>query len=306
MSFAKLQTRAQHANKMLRDHLLVAQVPPAQAETLRQWSYRIPRDGISQVAAATTRRSRYPLSAHAADDPFSFNSEVFDPPRTEPAPPVQAQRSDFQLKSLGEILYPWAIAAIDNWFAREQADLLAYAANPAARCRTNKPLVMEDGFFPRARGLFWDLSCDLPRLVHSDVPCMPRLNAKAIRAAAVPDCPNQELLDGIQHGVRMPADHQMCIVLLPNFISLASCMPQHDADIAHMEAEGMLSVHASLQFVPCVLLPQGSTGKTHEPDKRRHITDAGAPRASLVSRVGTAIVPINDGVHTPRDDCSWP
>jgi hypothetical protein len=158
MSFAELQTHAQHANEMLRVHLLAARVSPAHADTLRHWSYRIPRGGISQAAAATTRRSRYPLQADAADDPFGFNTEIFDPPRTAPAPPVPAQQSDFQPSSLNEILYQWAIAANDNWFASEQANLLAYAANPAARRRTNKPLVIDqDGFFPRARDLFWNL-----------------------------------------------------------------------------------------------------------------------------------------------------
>jgi hypothetical protein len=55
MSFAELRGRARHANEILRSHLLAAEVPPAQAETLRQWSYWIPLDGISQATAATTR-----------------------------------------------------------------------------------------------------------------------------------------------------------------------------------------------------------------------------------------------------------
>jgi hypothetical protein len=127
-----------------------------------------------------------------------------------------------------------------------------------------------------------------------------------MRAAAGPHYPDKELLDGIQHGVRMPAGHQMFIVLLPNLISIANGMPQHHANIARMETERMLSVHASLPFVPGVLLPQGSTGKAHEPGKRRRITGAVAPWLPLVSCAGTAIVPINVSVHVLRDDGSAP
>jgi hypothetical protein len=96
-TFAELLTRAQHANEILRVHFLAAKVSPARAETLRQWSYRILRNGISQAIAATTRRGRYLLPADAADDPFNFNSEMFDAPRTVPALPVP---SDFRTSSI--------------------------------------------------------------------------------------------------------------------------------------------------------------------------------------------------------------
>jgi hypothetical protein len=104
----------------------------------------------------------------------------------------------------------------------------------------------------------------------------------------------------------MPAGHQLCIVLLPNLISVGACMPQHHADIARMEADRILSVHASMPFNPGVILPQGSIGKIHEPDKRRRITDAGAPRAPLTSRLGTAVASINVSVLTLHKDGSSP
>jgi hypothetical protein len=134
-----------------------------------------------------------------------------------------------------------------------------------------------------------------------DAPCTTSLNAEAISAAAGPAYQDQELLDGIQYGVRMRAEHQLCIVLLPNLISIGSAgTPQHHADVTRMEADRILSVHASMSFIPGVIIPQGSIGKIHEPDKRRRITDAGAPRAPLTSGMGTAIVPINVGVLIPR------
>jgi hypothetical protein len=57
-SFAKLRSCARHASEILRGHLLTAEVSPAHAETLRQWSYRIPLDCISQATAATTPRQQ--------------------------------------------------------------------------------------------------------------------------------------------------------------------------------------------------------------------------------------------------------
>jgi hypothetical protein len=283
-------------------------VPPLHRETLRQWAYRVPHDGISQAVAATTRRSRFPLQDGAADDPFNFNSKYFDPPLTRPAPPVPAQQSDFRPSSIKDILHLWAISAIDEWFAREEADLQRYVADPASRRRTNKPLVIDqDGFKPRAQGLFWDLRSAVRQLMRRDAPGTTSLSADAIRAAVGPAYLDQELLNCIQYGVRMPAEHQLCIVLLPNLISIGGAgMPQHHADVTRMEADRILSVHASMPFIPGVILPQGSNGKIHEPDRRRRITDAGVPRAPLTSSVGTAIVPINVSVLIPRADGSSP
>jgi hypothetical protein len=142
--------------------------------------------------------------------------------------------------------------------------------------------------------------------MRSDAPGVISLNADAIRAAAGPAYPDQDLLDGIQHGVRMPAAHQLCVVLLPNLILIGCAgMPQHHAVVKRMKADRIVSVHASMPFIPGVVLPQGSIGKMHEPEKRRRITYAGAPRAPLTSCMGMAIVPINVSVLTPRaDGCS--
>jgi hypothetical protein len=206
LTFYELSCRAQHANEILHAHLLAVEVAPKHKETLRQWADRVPRDGVSQAVSATTRRSRFPLHDNAADDTFNFNSEYFDPPLMQPAPQVPAQRSDFRPSSIKDILYQWAISAIDEWFAREEIDLQRYAADPAVRRRTNTLLVIDqDGFKPRAQGLFWDLRGAVPQLMRRDAPCVISLNADAVRAAAGPAYPDQELLDGIQHGVRMPA-----------------------------------------------------------------------------------------------------
>jgi hypothetical protein len=131
---------------------------------------------------------------------------------------------------------------------------------------------------------------------------VPHLNAAAILAAAGADYPDRELLDAIQHGVHMPTDFQMLIVLNPGLLSLADGMPQLAADVARVEAAGMLTVHTFLPFVPGVLFPQGTTGKQNEQTLRRRIMDAGAPRAPLTSRDGTEVVPINEGVRTPLLD----
>jgi hypothetical protein len=160
---------------------------------------------------------------------------------------VPAQRSEFHPSSIKDILHSWAISAIDEWFAREQTDLRLYAVDPAARRRTNTQLVIDqDGFKPRAQGLFWDLRVAMSQLMRRDAPGVISLNADAVRAAAGPAYPDQELLDGIQHGVRMPAAHQLCVMLLPNLISIGGAGTlQHHADVTRMEAVRILSVHTS-------------------------------------------------------------
>jgi hypothetical protein len=226
---------------------------------LGDWADRIPRD-IPQAAAATTQRAQFPLRDDAADEPFAFNSKHFDPPHTRQAPPVVAQDCAFQPDSIHDVLHPWAFHKIRKWLEREENDLRRYAADPAECRRTNTPVVIDqDGFTEAGKGKHWDLRGDKPRLLRRDAPGSISLNASAIRAAAGPAYPDQELLYGIDHGIRMPAEHQMCIVLLPNLISVGGAdMHEHHVDVARMETAGILSVHEHLPFIPGVILPQGS------------------------------------------------
>jgi hypothetical protein len=116
-----------------------------------------------------------------------------------------------------------------------------------------------------------------------------------------PEYPDKELLDGIAHGIRMPADDQMLIVLNPGLLSLAGNLRTYDADIARMEADGMLLAWRFLLYVPCVLLPQGTVLKAPTGACRR-ITDAGAPRSQIFSDDGTEVLSINAAVRLPGDD----
>jgi hypothetical protein len=198
---------------------------------LKRWASRIPRTGIPPAVAATTRRLRYLLVADAADQPFFFNSKKFDMPHTTAAPAIPTQVSGFHPASLDEILYPWAIASIRSWFACELADLKDYAQDPPARCWTNKPLLIDQ------EASFWDLQESPPCLMRRDTADTPRLNASAVRAAAGPDYPDQELLDCIEFGVHMHA----------------CCSP---------------AVHRAAAQPPF-------TRRRHEPYRRRHRPDGG-------------------------------
>jgi hypothetical protein len=263
----------------------------------------VPVVGLPPDATSSSCSGRFDLPESIARRPFLFHAARFDPPSTVAAPPIPEQASDYQPASVRDILTPEALREIYHRFRRELVDLLAYSQDPPRRQRTNKPLVIDQsGFLTPARGLFWDLTTSPPSLMQRSRSAVPRLNAAAILAAAGADYPDRELLDAIQHGVLMPTDFQMLIVLNPCLLSLADGMPQIAADVARMEAAGMLTVHTFIPFVQGVLLPQGTTGKQNEPTLRRRITDAGAPRAPLTSRDGTEVVPINEGVRTPLPD----
>jgi hypothetical protein len=202
-----------------------------------------------------------------------------------------------------DILTAGALEQIHRWFGREVRDLRGYSEDPQRTLRSNKPLVIDQsGFVKEARGSFWDLTTEQLSLMWRHLSCTPRLNASAILAAAGADYPDKELLDGVAHGVRMPADDQMLIVLNPGLLSLAGHLWTYGADITRMEADGMLLVCLFLPYVQCVLLPQGTFGKAHDEEARRRITDAGAPRAPLVARDGTVVISINDAVRLPDKD----
>jgi hypothetical protein len=128
------------------------------------------------------------------------------------------------------------VAKIRAWLQRELADLTAYSQDLPVQLHRNKPLVIDQtGFFPAARGLFWDLRGPRQILMRCHDAGILSLNAAAIRAAVSPDYPNQELLDCITFGVRMQAAHQYLVVLLSNLLSLADGLNQFTADITRME-----------------------------------------------------------------------
>jgi hypothetical protein len=301
-SMAQLWRDGCTANALLRDHFNHAVGPPGNPNLFKEWAMRVPVVGLPPDTSSASCSGRFDLPYSIARRPFLFHAARFDPPNTVAAPPIPAQVSDYRPASV-DILTLEALREMYHWFRRELNDLLAYSQDPPRRHSTNKPLVIDQsGFLAPARGLFWDLTTNPPSLMRRDRSAAPRLNAAAILAAAGADYPDKELLDAIQHGVCMPTDFQLLIVLNPGVLSLADGMPQIAADIARMEAAGMLTVHTFLPFVPGVLLPQGTTGKQNKPTLRRRITDAGAPRAPLTSRDGTEVVPFNEGVRVPLPD----
>jgi hypothetical protein len=291
------------ANALLSDHFDNAIRPPGNLDLFKEWAMCVPAAGLPPNASSTSCTGRFYLPNSTARRPFLFNSKRFDQPSTAAAPPIQEQVSDYHQASVHDILTQEALREIYHWFRRELNDLLACLQDRPHRHCTNKVLVIDQsGFLPQARGLFWDLTTDPQSLMRRSHSAVPRLIAAAILAAAGADYPDKELLYAIQHGVCMPTDFQLLNVLNPCLLSLAYSMPQIAADIARMEAGGMLTVHTFLQFVQGVLLPQGTTGKQNEQTQRCLITDAGAPRAPLTSRDGTQVVPINDCVRVPLPD----
>jgi hypothetical protein len=300
---AQLVRDAEQANALLRKHCERTPCPAWQPDLFTSWGERVPAVGIPADVGATSCREQLDLSEDAVRLPFCFSSPEFWPPRSAAAPPVPAQRSTYKPASVRDILTAEALEQIYQWFRGELNDLRGYSEDPPRKHRSNKPLVIDqNGFVKEARGSFWDLTTKPPSLMQRQLPGKQRLNVAAILATAGADYPDKELLDGIAHGVRMPTDNQMLIVLNPGLFSLAGHLRTYSANIARMAADGMLKVCRFLPYVPCVLLPQGTVWKAHDEEARRRTTDAGAPRAPLVAHDGKRVVSINDGVRLPDKD----
>lgn len=148
-----------------------------------------------------------------------------------------------------------------------------------------------------ARGVVWDcrLAC-----------CEP------LRFRAIPDSgldrrlmrrlwrriPDQALLSYLLEGVRLEADVELQIVLVPHLTSLPLGFASVEKEIRRLQQLTWYDFFRDIPFIPMYINGQGAVARKLEPaDRFRRSTEGGGPRAPTFDKGGVQAVSINEASH---------
>lgn len=291
----------QNATSTERNHLLelkqaLLDIPASdpQADYLHSWARRVGSLSLHDVPgglhAPDTGLTAEALALH----PFS---EFCVPPITSPVPmpAPQVAPADFQPRGPRDLLYPWALQAIEDWMQAQLVDLHAYAASGGTAPRThNKVLALsQSAFLPPARGIIWDLRGDVPTPLDFAAPINTHLNLDRI-LGELHDFPDKALLSYLKHGVQFHLDVDLSITLIPHLTSYATGLESIERELSELVKDGYYDLFDKLPFLPIRMNAEGSTPRKHEPARVRRIIDGGAPRQPVFDNDDRLVVSLND------------
>ena len=232
-----------------------------------------------------------------AERPFRHTAVVY-PTQPLAAPAAQTAPEDgFWPHDVTDIVEGWALQEIDGWL---RGCLEWHLAGGPRHGRPDAIAFGRDAIKPRAFGRLWDLRGGPGNVKLFDPTTEPKRTGLNLDFAAseFADCPDQELVSMIRHGVQMQTNdmaHQ--IVLMPNLLSMYAengGVSAASDQMAGMQSLGFLEFFESLPCVPFRAMPRGVVPKKGT-DELRGIGDQGQPRKRLCTqRSGETVTPLNE------------
>jgi hypothetical protein len=150
------------------------------------------------------------------------------------------------------------------------------------------------------RGVVWDLRA---HLAGTD-PIVPLdLNA-SIAFDLNPGLINRKLVGWVGremvyilvNGAHLKADIALHIVIAPHLVSLAVGVTSVAKEIERLRAKGWVMLFASMPFLSCRCIAQGSVSRKLEPDRMRRTSDGSGPHGDLEAHGGGAVISINKAI----------
>ena len=229
--------------------------------------------------------------------PFRHTAVVY-PTQPLAAPAAQTAPEDgFWPHDVTDIVQGWALKKIDDWLRR---CLDWHRKGGPKHGRPDAIAFGRDAINPRAFGKLWDLRGGPGNVKLFDPTTEPKRTGLNLdfAAAEFADCPDQELVSMIRHGVQMQTgDMAHQIVLMPNLLSMYAENGGVSAaadQMAGMQSLGFLELFKTLPCVPFRAMPRGVVPKKGT-DELRGIGDQGQPRKRLCTqRSGETVTPLNE------------
>ena len=278
---------------------------------LHDWGEQV--DALDLTDVPQNIRGNAPnLDDRLADTAFNF----YDPiPVTSPVVRPPAQVSKHQPKSIRDILYDWAIAAIDWWLFNFHAECERFAHFEwpewcveqterdeyikSVRNFTNVLVLGQNAFKPEARGFVWDIR-DLAniRLLDYHAPLSSHFDLDYL-AELLDGCADRSMVSQVTStGADFAADVALQIYLAPHLTTLAPGYALVSKEIKRLAKAGYVEFINYLGFLPCRFIQQGTRCRKLEPERPRRISDAGGPRGEpLFDSLGVQVIPLNDAIR---------
>ena len=219
----------------------------------------------------------------------------FKPPWTRRLPPPKPWTTDYEPHYIEDLLLAETLKIIRDWIAVQLHNLLMIKQyGPAAKAymkATGTCVIPQSGFHPLARGVVWDVRNHVPgnRIKPLDVTAPIEsdfdLGAWAERFKHWPD---QECLGFLLDGVSYKADlleRDLQIVLCPHLVSLSVGFESVEKEVLRLEKLGYHEFFSGFAFLPGRAQPQGSAPRPRELERRRRVSDGGAPRKAVAPGV---------------------
>ena len=176
-----------------------------------------------------------------------------------------------------DLFGPMAVCMPDEWFVPLQWTRFAVPDGTL--------VIGQEGFYPAARGVVWDLRglreggsivpVDFQALAESD---LDSAFIESIEAAGW--WPDGELFSHLKFGAMFKTDTPLDIVLGPHMVSLGASADSFDSvdrEMVRLVREHYHQVHFVPPFLPLRAVPQGSTPRKYEPDRRRRTSNHSFP-----------------------------
>lgn len=206
------------------------------------------------------------------------------------------------------MLLPEGWARLAVWVEAQVADLLhiqkrleaGIAPELIRRAERPRPIAIgQSEFRPWARGIVWDCrqACCKP-LDFSEIP-----NSGLDRARMADwwhRYPDQTLISYLLEGVRLDADVELQLVLVPHLTSLPLGFASVEKELRRLHGLQWYDFFSSLPFVPMYCNGQGAVARKLEPDRFRRSTEGGGPRQWTVDASGLPAISINEASRLPH------
>ncbi|KAL3918049.1 MAG: hypothetical protein SGPRY_006156 [Prymnesium sp.] len=302
-SFWRVMSQALEAEQLIREALTSS----ANAE-LESW--------LAAIRPMPFQELPHGLIAHLAD----FNDECLDsvalPPTRMPdelpwvplPPSWKLSPSAPPCPLATDMLMPGAWVRLREWVDAQVKDLLHIQERlragtpPQLIPREGRPRAITIGqseFQPWARDVVWD--------------CRQRCCAP-LEASRIPESglsrdvmrewwhhyPDQALLSYLLEGVRLEADVELQLVLVPHLTSLPMGFTSVEKELRRLHGLGWYHFFASLPFMPMYCNGQGAVAWKLEPDRFRRSTEGGGPRQLSVDASGLPAISINEASRIPH------
>jgi hypothetical protein len=203
---------------------------------------------------------------------------------------------DYRPMGVPDLVDDVARTDMAEWYESAQKDNACLEKHGPACDRRDKPntlVIGQDQFHYCAKGYIWDCrgrrECELLDFgadISTDF-AIPNLRAR------FEGYPDQRLASNILEGVRLEADLELQIVLMPQLVSIGDGYHSVQKTVRELKGMGFYQFFSELPYAPIYIVSQGSRIKKLGVKKYRRTSNFSAPHKPVRDKAGITVIPIN-------------
>ena len=258
---------------------------------------------LSEVPTDLLDAPLYLADAALKGELFARRLPIYELPWLQRQPPqVLEDRPGcerYAPRHVGDLVDSRANADMEKWWKKLVKDYACIEEHGAACDRKDKPPALaigQDQFHPCAQGYFWDCRVTPCVLLDYSAPLVTSFDLDYLRRRLT-DYPDQRLASNVLEGIRLEADVEQQIVLLPPLESIVDGYNSVQKTARELRGMSFYQFFRQLMFAPCFIIGQGSMVKkladSHGEKKYRRTSNFSGPHKEVRDKKGRLVTPIN-------------